>query len=579
MRTLGLETEYAIRFREEPGFGHPGNRTIFKSFIDVLRLRAGGSLNGERYSLKGQIFTANGGCFAYESFPTASQRGLLEAGTPECRSARETVLYQRAQERLLTEAIPEVERRLGCRPGQVGLLKNCRDAQGHIYGVQENYDAELACGWRLVAYRILATGTLLLLSAFALILVVLGLGMVVGLLLPVSAIMLVVRYVLRLLHTWTGLPRFLTWLNGARRIWPGIGSLLTSERLWVGLYYLLYPLTPTLLLPLTQGLRVLAFHPYRIGAETFFVTRTPVSGAGTLLKDGRFALSEKGTAATGLTRRTGATSERVLFDFGNLHKEFLVATVQVLVGNFDPLRRLFRQRQRLQIGLSDANRSQLAEYLKLGTTLIVLEMAEAGVLQDAPRLRSPLAALRRIVHDPQLAGRYALRGKGAEPCTAVELQRWYWRRAQSYLESSGTMTPERREILRLWEEVLDALEQDPSLLQGDLDWVTKQALLERLPPALPFEARKMADLRYHELGEGPYSELLAAGATPAMFTDEEVALAVVNAPAHPAARDRSDFIARWSGRDAAAAVSWSGGWVRWKGKRQRVLFGAGLAQA
>ncbi|HUF60475.1 MAG TPA: proteasome accessory factor PafA2 family protein [Verrucomicrobiales bacterium] len=579
MRTLGLETEYAIRFREEPGFAHPGNRTIFSAFSDALRLRTGGALNGERYALQGQIFTANGGCFAYEFLPTASQRGLLEAGTPECSSALETVLYQRAQERLLVEAIPEVERRLGCRPGQIGLLKNCRDAQGHIYGTQENYDAELARGWRLAAYRILAAATLFLLSVFALIQVVFGVGIVVSLLLTVSTAMFVLRAFLRLLYAWTGLPRFLTWLHGARRLWPGIESLLTSGRLEVGLYYLLDPLMLTLLFPLTQGLRALAFRPYRSGAETFFVTRIPLSGAGTLMEDGRFALSEKGTAATGLTRRNGAASERVLFDFGNLRKELLTASVQVLVANVDPVRRLFRRRQRLQIGLSDANRSQLAEYLKLGTALIVLEMAESGVLRDAPRLRSPLAALRRIVHDPELSGRYALRAKGAAPCTAVELQRWYWRRARSYLESSGTMTPERREILRLWEEVLDGLDQDPALLQGDLDWVTKQSLLERLPPSFSFDARKMADLRYHELGDGPYSDLLAAGATPAMFSDEEVALATINPPSHPAARDRSEFIARWSGRDAAAAVSWSGGWVRWKGKRERVLFGGGMARA
>jgi proteasome accessory factor A len=573
LRTLGLETEYAIRFRAEGGSSHPGNRAIFLTFVDVLRLRGGGSLNGERYALQGQIFTVNGGCFAYESLPTASNRGLLEAATPECSGARETVLYQRAQEQMLAAVLPEVERRLGCRPGQIGLLKNCRDAQGHIYGAQENYEAELAEGWKLAVCRAVIAGTVALCACFSVLQVLLGVGLALLLLLTVSPVMLMARCLLRLFHAWTGIPRFLTWLDRVHRIWPGIESILTSGRLELGMYYVIYPLLLVLLFPLTQSLRFLAFLPYRRGAETFFGSRFLLSGAGTVLEDGRFVLSEKGSAATGLTRRTGAASERVLFDFGNLHKELLVASAQLLTGNYEGIRRLFRRRWRLQIGLSDANRSQLAEYLKVGTALIVLEMAERGILADAPRLKRPLAALRRIVDDPDLTEHFALKGRGSGALSAVQLQRWYWERAREYHEAGGAMDAERSEILRLWDEVLSTLETDPESLQGDLDWTTKRALLERLPQSLDLDARKMADLRYHELGESPYADLLTAGATPAMFSPEEIEAATVQPPAHPAARDRSDFIARWSGTDAAAAVSWSGGWVRWKGKRERVTFG------
>ena len=42
--------------------------------------------------------------------------------------------------------MPAAERELSSRgfPGQLGLLKNCRDARGHCYGAQENYDAQIA---------------------------------------------------------------------------------------------------------------------------------------------------------------------------------------------------------------------------------------------------------------------------------------------------------------------------------------------------------------------------------------------------------------------------------------------------
>ena len=41
--------------------------------------------------------------------------------------------------------------------GELGLLKNCRDADGHTYGAQENYEAIIASGARLVATAAVAS--------------------------------------------------------------------------------------------------------------------------------------------------------------------------------------------------------------------------------------------------------------------------------------------------------------------------------------------------------------------------------------------------------------------------------------
>src|SRR5262249_10454857 len=87
---------------------------------------------------------------SYEAQPQALDDGLIEAGTPECRGPSEVVLYQRAQEDLLVRAIPIVARRLD---GELTLLKNCRDAAGHTYGAQENYEADLARGVWLGVWR------------------------------------------------------------------------------------------------------------------------------------------------------------------------------------------------------------------------------------------------------------------------------------------------------------------------------------------------------------------------------------------------------------------------------------------
>src|SRR5262249_22948989 len=86
----------------------------------------------------------------------ALKGGLLEASTPECAGPSQLLLYQKAEEALLLRAMPIAEDALRARgfDGEIGLLKNCRDAEGHIYGAQENYEVSIAHGLGLVLYRL-----------------------------------------------------------------------------------------------------------------------------------------------------------------------------------------------------------------------------------------------------------------------------------------------------------------------------------------------------------------------------------------------------------------------------------------
>src|SRR5436305_1311076 len=71
------------------------------------------------------------------------------------RAPSNLLLYQRAQDALLAEATPIAAARLaqqGYR-GELGLLKNCRDADGHWYGAQENYELDIARGAGLAVWR------------------------------------------------------------------------------------------------------------------------------------------------------------------------------------------------------------------------------------------------------------------------------------------------------------------------------------------------------------------------------------------------------------------------------------------
>src|SRR5262245_2807343 len=97
--------------------------------------------------MKEGVFHAAGGAVWFETERPALGGGLIEGSTPECRSPRQLLAWQRAQDALLAEA---AEAALG---GSVRLIKNDRDAAGNVYGAQENYEATLASGWRLALWQ------------------------------------------------------------------------------------------------------------------------------------------------------------------------------------------------------------------------------------------------------------------------------------------------------------------------------------------------------------------------------------------------------------------------------------------
>lgn len=549
-RLVGLETEYAIRYSADDGEPHPGNDVIYEALAEAIEglvlVR-----KGERALARKQYFIQNGGAFYYESLPTATDGGLIEGATPECRGPAQALLYQRALDSLLTDAIPAAERILHRKGfgGRVGLLKNCRDAEGHIYGAQENYEAELASGPALLAWRAL------LVSLFPLIL---------------SSVAL----------TWLLLVGFMGWLFVGvvlawllvlvmpERIDPGIVALATDESqstfdaieapmstvfMWVEI--VLWAPVVTIM---AYGLHHLGFRKVRRQGLGFLISRAIVTGAGTVDARSLFGLSEKGPSIVHVTRRSVLPEARAIFDGGNLIKH-AINTVQM---DFAGYARLFRRRQRLQFGLSDANLCQMAEYLKVGTTLLMIDMAEAGALDGLPRPRKPVAALHDLVADPTLQA--AIPMTDGTLLTALQLQRLYLERARAFLEQTHDAPVEAQRVVRLWGEVLEALEEEPGRLVGRLDWVTKRYVLESVAPNAPLPVQKKIDLRYHELGEGYLHTLEAHGAAVELVDPEDVRRARTEAPRNTPARLRAELMTTWDDSQVPVEFSWSsvriGGW-------------------
>ncbi len=533
---------------------HPGNEVLFDAIRDavgtLVHTRPG---QGLADSISRRLFTENGGSLYYEFVPQAPQGGLIEAGTPECRSPAQLLLYQRAQDQLLTEATRRAQEDLRRRGivGQLALLKNCRDAEGHVYGAQENYEAELTRGLGLVVWwlAILAALPFALVSGLVHLLLMM---MMLAVALPAGAIVLVWMIAAVLL----GRSEPDDVERHAER-WTRLFDLLGSLELVVA-HVMLLPSTAIV----AAAVRLVAFRPYRRGALAFWVSRCIVSGAGTLEPDGRLVLSEKALAIRRLSRWSVLPGDRGLLEVGHLIKP-LHALAWL---DWRGVVALLKPRQRLQLGLSDANLCDVAEVLKVGTTALVLDLVEAGELDDAPMPADPVAALHALARDPTLTARVPLRGGGE--ASALELQRFYQRRAADWLERSERVSLDAHELVARWGEVLDRLEDDPGSLFGRIDWITKRRLLDDAADLEP-DARKKIDLRYHELGSGYFAWLETRGLCPRLVDDAEIDHATREPPSDTPAHQRGRLVRALSESGTDARVGWSH--VRVKGPGARII--------
>jgi proteasome accessory factor A len=212
--------------------------------------------------------------------------------------------------------------------------------------------------------------------------------------------------------------------------------------------------------------------------------------------------------------------------------------------------------RRLHVIVGDANLCEVAIFLKLGTTALVLKMIEDEYLPDLT-LANPVASLHEVSRDPTCRAEVRL-ADGRRP-SAIQLQWEYLERAKKYVDQEDT-TAENQEVVERWEAVLTALEDDPLQLHRELDWVAKYRLLEayRERDGLGWNDHKLrlVDLQYHDVrrGKGLYHRLVAGGNVERLVADEEIERAVMEPPEDTRAYFRGRCISKY--RDAIAAASW-----------------------
>jgi Pup amidohydrolase len=218
--------------------------------------------------------------------------------------------------------------------------------------------------------------------------------------------------------------------------------------------------------------------------------------------------------------------------------------------------------RRLHVIVGDANLCEVATFLKIGTTAIVLAMIEDGFIDKDLSISSPVAAIRAVSHDPSL--RTTVESAALGRCSALEMQWEFLRLARKYADESGLESVGGDAIgglvLDRWEATLSALESDPMSLDGQLDWVTKLKLLKAYAARDDLEwsdpKLELLSVQYHDVrpDRSLYERLVRAGKVERLLVEREVVEAMGEPPASTRAYFRGTCLARWA--DSVVAANW-----------------------
>lgn len=212
--------------------------------------------------------------------------------------------------------------------------------------------------------------------------------------------------------------------------------------------------------------------------------------------------------------------------------------------------------RRLHVIVGDANLSEIAAFLKVGTTALVLSMIEDDCFDGLEfTLAAPVQAIRRVSYDVDLT--LPLELANGKRMTALEIQWEYFDLARKYAEDRGLESVGEEvgaDVLRRWEEVLTGLESDPMGMADQLDWLAKYRLIDgyRERHGLGWDDPKLAamDLQYHDVR--PERSLFARVGMQTLFDDEEVVEAVTEPPRDTRAYFRGKCLQKWASSIVAA---------------------------
>lgn len=234
--------------------------------------------------------------------------------------------------------------------------------------------------------------------------------------------------------------------------------------------------------------------------------------------------------------------------------------------------------RRLHVIIGDANLSQGANFLKFGSTAMVLSLIEAGLVPKV-EVHEPVGALQAVSHDTSLTA--TLRLLDGRRVTALDLQWMYYEAAAKLAQDTGVADAvdgdgHTHAVLERWSATLNELDSDRAAASTTVEWLAKLTLLEGYRQRDGLEWRDarlgLVDLQWADIRpeKGLYHRLLARGRMRRIVDEDTISAAVTEPPSDTRAFFRGRCVSRF-GKDLVGA-SWDSVIfdVPGRGKLQRV---------
>jgi Pup amidohydrolase len=294
------------------------------------------------------------------------------------------------------------------------------------------------------------------------------------------------------------------------------------------------------------------------GVLPFLVTRQIFAGAGKMGIEAESAAGQPGIYQ--ISQR--ADFFQVLVSIDTMNRRPLVNTRDEPHAD--------RQRyRRFHVIIGDANMSEWATALKVGTTALVLDLIERDLAPQI-ELAQPVAAAKSISRDQTYDWIIELRD--GRKISALDVQRLYLTAVQSAVKNADT---EIAWLLSEWEAVLNDLEREWQRCSDRVDWVAKKKLLNSLQAEEGLSWSdpwlQAIDLEYHnlEFESGLFYELVRQGTMRRLVHEEEIREAIFTPPPETRAYFRGRAVARF--KQQIKAIQWDEVIFENSGQRQRVV--------
>ncbi len=284
------------------------------------------------------------------------------------------------------------------------------------------------------------------------------------------------------------------------------------------------------------------------GLTPFFVTRQIMCGAG------RVGLGQdSSTAGYQISQRA---------DFFEAEVGLETTIRRPIINTRDEPHATADKYRRLHVIIGDANLSQSSNYLKFGTTAMVLSLIEAG-LAPKVEVHEPVAALQAVSHDTSLTAK--LRLLDGRRVTALDLQWMYHEAAAKLAQDTGVADAEdgdghTHDVLERWAATLTQLDSDRNAAATSVEWLAKLSLLDgyRNRDNLAWgDARLgLVDLQWADIRpeKGLYYRFLARNRMQRIVDDGAISAAVTEPPSDTRAFFRGRCVSSF-GKDVVGA-SW-----------------------